>query len=263
MALVDLGRSLYGRATEWLGGNPIVFHHAPKCGGTSVGRALRRAYLLSQGTVTPAESQKAFDAVQDGSRPGSHVSELREMMLLYMLYSGTRCVSAHIPFSNTAFDRFADKYRFVTILRHPVDRFISNYHWSHRHPGGVAHIPETLEEYVGTDRARQMGATYARYFCGKPGAEFSSAHVDAAVANLRRMHLVGFLDQVGEFQKALQALTGRGIRIGKENVGSGGGREAIMAGPLGKQITDACAVDLAVWDAVQDLRARAVQGSPG
>ena len=59
------------------------------------------------------------------------------MMLLYMLYSDVRCVAAHIPFSDASFDRFAGSYAFVTLLRHPVDRFISNYLWSHKHPEGV------------------------------------------------------------------------------------------------------------------------------
>ena len=259
MSLIDFGKSLQQRAINLQAGNRIVFHHVPKCGGTSAGRALRRAYILSQDTVTPEASMKAFEAARE-DRPhlaAGDVSELREMMLLYMLYSDTRCVSAHIPFSDAAYRRFAGRYAFVTLLRDPVDRFISNYYWSHQHPGGVGHIAEPLDEFLSTERARHLGSTYVRYFCGEPGQKFTAKHVDAAIRNLRRMDCVGFLDQVDRFAAALRRLTGKRLRIGRENVrNTGGKRDAILAGPLGGKVLEACRFDSAVWDAVQDLRTR-------
>ena len=178
------------------------------------------------------------------------------MMLLYMLYSDVRCVAAHIPFSDAAFDQFSGSYSFVTLLRHPVERFISNYFWSHKHPDGVQHVSESLEEFIGTDRARRLGSTYARYFSGEPAAdEFTSKHADAAVRNLKRMHLVGFLDDLGRFQGGLRSLTKRRIKIGKENVGHNSSeRDRILSGPLKEQILDACAIDLAIWEQIEDLR---------
>lgn len=262
MSAVELAKSLRGRALNLLCGERIVFHHVPKCGGTSAGRALRRAYLMSQGTVTPLESEKAFDAVRD-SRPRSSfgdVSEFREMMLLYMLHSDVRCVAAHIPFSNAAFDSFAERYAFVTLLREPVARFISNYFWSHKHPNGVLHIPESLEDYLGTDRAQRLGSTYARYFCGDPAHKrFTAKDVDAAIRNLRRMHFVGFLDDVGRFEHALRHLTGRRLKLGRENVGHSKPRtDEILSGPLRERILSACSVDRDIWDGIQDLRASRV-----
>ena len=257
MSLIDFGKSLQQRAVDLHSGQRIVFHHVPKCGGTSVGRALRRAYIFSQGTVTPEASMKAFEAAREG-RPhlaAGDVSELREMMLLYLLFSDTRCVSAHIPFSDAAFRLFSDRYRFVTLLRDPVDRFISNYYWSHQHPGGVGHIAQSLEEFVATKRARHLGSTYVRYFCGEPAADFTAKHVDAAIRNLRRMDCVGFLDDVGQFAAALRQLTGKRIKVGRENVrNTGGKRDAILSGPLGKQVRAACRFDSEIWEAVQDLR---------
>ncbi|MEO8548280.1 MAG: sulfotransferase family 2 domain-containing protein [Sphingomicrobium sp.] len=257
--MIDFGKRLHQRATDLLCGRPVVFHHVPKCGGTSLGRALRRAYILSQGTVTPHESLKAFNAAQNAGRRLAigHVSELREMMLLYMLYSHTRCVSAHIPFSDAAYEEFADRYLFVTILRDPVDRFISNYYWSHKHPKGLNYIPEPFEEFVLSERARLSGSTYVRYFCGEPGQEFSAKHVDAAIRNLHRMNCVGFLDEVGRFEAALQTLTGRPLKIGRENVGNTGAkRDAILSGALRDRVLEACSLDREIWNAIQDLRNR-------
>lgn len=37
MSLIELGKSLHGYETDLACGRRIVFHHVPKCGGTSVG----------------------------------------------------------------------------------------------------------------------------------------------------------------------------------------------------------------------------------
>ena len=202
---------------------------------------------------------KAFDAARE-DRPHlstGDVSELREMMLLYMLYSDTRCVSAHIPFSDAAYRRFAGRYVFVTLLRDPVDRFISNYYWSHQHPNGIGHIAESLEEFLLTKRARHLGSTYVRYFCGEPAQEFTVKHVDAAIRNLHRMECVGFLDEVGRFATALRQLTGKRLKIGRENVrNTSAKRDAILSGSIGSMVLAACSFDRDIWDAVQDLRTR-------
>lgn len=260
MSATDLAKSLHRRAINVLCGHRIVFHHVPKCGGTSVGRTLRRAYILSQGTVTPVESERAFDAAQSSSVATgmAHVSELREMMLLYLLYSDVRCVSAHVPFSNAAFDRFANRYSFVTLLRDPVERFISNYYWNHDRPGAHFAIPESFDAFLASERAAALGSTYVRYFCGEPGEKFTQkTHVDAAIRNLRRMDLVGFLDDLKRFQTKLRALTGKRLSIGSENVGNTRTRrDSILSGPLRDRVLEVCSPDRDVWEAVQDLRHR-------
>jgi len=178
-------------------------------------------------------------------------------MLLYMLYSDVRCVSAHIPFSNAAFDRFADRYAFVTLLRDPVDRFISHYYWNHDRPDAHFRIPESFDAFLASERAWSLGSTYVRYFCGEPGEKFNRAHVDAAIRNLHRMDFVGFLDDLAQFQTKLRALTGKRLAIGSENVGNTRGKRAeILSGPLRDRVLEVCGPDRDVWEAVQDLRQR-------
>lgn len=259
MSATDLAKSVHRRAINLLCGRRIVFHHVPKCGGTSVGRVLRRAYILSQGTVTPVESEEAFEAAQSswGGTGIAHVSELRQMMLLYLLYSDVRCVAAHIPFSNAAFDRFFDRYSFVTLLRDPVDRFISHYYWNHDRADAHFRIPESFDDFLASERAWSLGSTYVRYFCGEPGEKFNRTHVNAAIRNLHRMDSVGFLDELGDFQAKLRTLTGKRLAIGSENVGNTRAkRDAILSGPLRDRVLEVCGPDRDVWDAVQELRHR-------
>ena len=257
MSIVDVAKSLRARATEHLCPRRIVFHHVPKCGGTSVARSLRRAYLLSQATVKPEESIKAFDIWQRSRRAKlGTVSDFSELMLLYLQFCDTRCIAAHIPFSDVSFDAFSDAYLFVTILRDPVERFVSNYYWRHSRPRGDRRIEEPFDKFVDTEQAKLLGSTYVRYFCGDPGRErFRESDVDRAITNLRRLDCVGFLDDLRTFEGSLRELTGRRVKIGKENVrNTSAKREAILSGPLRDKVLAVCAADRKIWDAVQELR---------
>jgi hypothetical protein len=266
MSLVEFGKSVHRRLTEACCGARIVFHHVPKCGGTSVGRSLRRAYILSQGTVTPEESFRAFAACAGSERKDellAGVLQFREVMLLYMMYSDVRCVSAHIPFSNVAHDRFHGKYLFVTLLRDPVERFISHFFWSYGKAHAHGGIDEELADFLGSERARALGSTFVRYFSGRPPGYGSTLTqgVDQAIRNLRLMDHVGFLDDVARFGTTLRELTGKRMRIGRENVGAHKSKYAgILDGALRRAILDVCAPDREIWDAIQDLRLAAPSG---
>jgi hypothetical protein len=269
MSLANVGIRAYSRLKESLCPKRIVFHHVPKCGGTSVGRSLRRAYFLSQGTVRPEESFRAYATYtshDDRDEAVSEVFAFREMMLLYLLYSDIRCVAAHVAFNTATHEAFRDRYAFVTLLRDPVERFISHYFWSHRREGAYASITDELEDFLETPRARMLGCTYARYFFGSPpGTDLrTSPDTQAAIENLRRLDSVGFLDDVGHFERALRRLTGKRVRIGRENVGRHKSKyAAILEGPLRDKILEVCAPDREVWEAVQDLRAVTSSGGGG
>jgi len=257
-----IAKVLFEGATDFLCSKRIVFHHVAKCGGTSVGRALRRAYILSQGTITPEASFRAFAAAKGGPDREQLILDaqhFRQMMFLYLLYSDVRCIAAHVPFSNVAYELFQDRYAFTTILRAPVERFVSHYLWSFGKPEAYGNIEETFDQFLKTRRSRLLGATYVVDFCGRPfTSEMSfSTGIRDAISNLRRMSHVGFLDDMTSSQQALRALTGKRLRIGHENAGKrSSASKDILSGPLRSEIEALCAPDQEVWEAIQDLRTR-------
>ena len=255
MGLIERARWMHGAALDRVCPQRIVFHHVPKCGGTSVGRALRKRYLLSQGTVTPEESFRAFaDATARTDREAMLVDvlDLREAMLLYLMHHDVRGIAAHVRFSDAAHSRFADRYAFVTLLRDPVSRFLSHYDWSHNRPGAHAHIPEDFDAFLETPRAARMGAIYAEYFSGLPKeADMrSGAAVARAVANLGRFDVVGRLDDLPGFGALLQDRLGLRLRIGHENRTPKPAvtrRDALSADQR-RKVEALCAPDTAVWE---------------
>lgn len=256
--MIDALKSLHRSLEDRLHPNRVVFHHVPKCGGTSVGRALRKRYLLSQATVKPEESFRAFETYSgrtDREAMLIDVTALREQMLLYHLFDDKRCVAVHVPFSDKVHHRFAPSYKFVTILREPVARFVSHYFWSSGKPEAHARIEEDFETFLGTARARRLGASYVEYYSGAPMApDLADPELIArAIANLReRFDLVGRLDDLAGFEAGLRATLGVRIRVGHENKARqpGGLRKSVVTPELMARARELCAPDIAIWEAI-------------
>lgn len=267
MGAVDRVRALKRVVEDRLLPQRFVYHHIPKCGGTSVGRALRKRYLLSQATVTPEESFRAFEAFTGRSDREAmlvDVLDLREQMLLYHMFHDVRGISLHVRFSEIAWDRFGDRYKFLTILRDPVKRFVSHYYWSHGKAHAHARIDEDFASFLDTGRARRIGATYVEYLCGLPKdvPTDSDTAIAAAIANFRKFAVIGDLGNLPAFEADLKRELGASIRIGHENKGrqSGSAYPELDDPKLRARIEALCAPDIAVWQAFRSQRQAAPLG---
>jgi hypothetical protein len=178
-------------------------------------------------------------------------------MLAYLLHSDVRAVAAHVPFSTVVHDVFRDSYRFVTVLREPVERFVSQYLWGHDRPGDHGFIARDLDAFLRSPTATVLGTSYARYLCGRAleQTELPGSGVELAVANLEKFDAVGFSDDLAGFEADLRRLTGKRVRVGWENAGrqrAASGR--ILEGPHRERIEELCAPDIVVWEAAQRFR---------
>ena len=201
----------------------LVFHHVPKCGGTSVGMTIRRRYLLSQAGIVPGPSFFAAGAIKMSNDRLSilqQAKEFREMLLLYHLYSGVRCVSAHVRFSKVAYENFHATHGFITMLRDPVERYISHYFFGAGRDGHMS-IDMPLDEFVETEEGRHYGAAYCDYFSGLGAfSDFGTSNaIDRAKRNLSLFAVVGFLDDLKDFRKRIKREFGFKPRVGHRNKG--------------------------------------------
>jgi hypothetical protein len=234
----------------------FVFHHVPKCGGISVGRALRKRYLPSQATVLPEASFRAFDEFYDRSDTEQmlvDVLDLREQILLYLMFADTRCVSAHCGFPILRF------YSFATATSSSRS-FVIRWHGSCPTIAGATSTlvltPRSrriFDTFLNSTRAQRMGATYVEYFARRPkDADIRTPEAgECASANLRCSAVIGRLENLAGFTDDIREQLGFRIRIGHENrsPGPGGGIKAagLTVGQRQK-VHDLCAPDLAVWE---------------
>ena len=160
-------------------------------------------------------------------------------------------MSAHVWFSEAAYRQFKGSYKFITVLREPVSRFVSNFDWSYRKEGDHGRIDLPLAEFLESDRATRFGAMYVQYFAGLPWAADvrSPAAVAAAIRNLENFDVIGKLQDLPRFERDVQAALGVRLRIGHENRSgtAAGSRLAGLDPALRKKVEALCEPDLAVW----------------
>jgi hypothetical protein len=219
---VSAGRLWYGMVGDMRAN--CCFMHVPKCGGTSMIHALRRICPIQRGLglieVAPSRSAISLLAERRLDYFGFHedgpctadVFAFRRGLLFYFLASDVPLVAGHFLFDRDAFAHFRDRYRFISVLRDPVERMISHYGEERR--GNYLDLP--FHAYLETNLAWRHATTALRYFSGM--AEVAPTQLDHALdlakANLGCFSLVGFTEDLDRFRTRFADLFGRRLRIG-------------------------------------------------
>ncbi len=238
----------------------VVFHHIPKCAGTAVRWAIKRCYrpdltvdinsVPSVRAVSRLES--SADDVDNFEKIGvvsPRTIMLRTEMLYYHLSAKALCGGGHIPFNCKVYEDFHKTHRFVTVLRDPVDRFVSQYFWS-KHRGVHDRIDATLDERFIETTGRSWGSMMVAYTSGLPWTadHRSREAIEAAKSNLAKFAAVGFLDDMPRFSAELRKTLGTPIRIPKINRSPAppGERDRLTPELLGN-IREICGPDLELF----------------
>lgn len=244
-------------------GAPVVFHHVPKCGGTSIARKLRMHYALSFAGFPSEPTYAAVEALYSGENDDGiarRVVEFREIQLLYYLFSKYRCVSGHVRFSPIAFKKFNHEYKFITTLREPVEMLISSYFYDKSQTNQRWKAQERIESYLETSRANLFGAVYSHFFNGLNYNEDprSRKSIDLAKENLSRFAVVGFVEDMAGFERRLRQVLGIRLRIGHENRArvTHSERQDTITADVRRKIEELSAPNIEIYDFVKRQFAR-------
>jgi hypothetical protein len=179
----------------------LVFIHIPKTAGTTLGKLLRLHYGDAFGRVNTSGAWSA--------------EELRDRVRAASAKPGVRVLQGHIPFGMQAV--LPDDAQYVTVLRDPVERVLSQYHhlvtrtgkWTH------AHLPPPSPEL---DLSECIGpCSYisdnlqTRMLCGMGSRiePLPEGALEQAKRNLRhRFAWVGTTERFDEFLGLLNGLLG-------------------------------------------------------
>ncbi|SDZ54197.1 Sulfotransferase family protein [Jannaschia faecimaris] len=211
--LSAIGRRIYS--------SRVAFVHVPKCAGRSVERGLRRAHRWSRGHV---HAGATFDqaagllgrpiADQDDRQTVLEAaSDRRAAVYAYHLALGLGCVTGHAPVNAALVRLHAERHAFVTVLRDPVERFVSHFRYSYM-AEGQGRIDLNLEAFLRTRRAVTFGSMYAKYFAhGVPPERTAGAVRDC----LEQFAAIGFIDDMSRFERDVAAALGRRVSFGHIN----------------------------------------------
>lgn len=235
---------------------PCLFMHLPKCGGTSLAAGLYGTVPLHQRIgVIDAISTRRAAAIQHFGRDdmqlchedlpnGALTFDLRESLMLTHMAWGSALIHGHVLFSDKAAQHFAAQYRFVTMMRDPVDRAMSNFHMAVR--AGV--IENDLDTWLGGPVGRSMAQVYLRYFSGQNVvSDLQRAECLArAQKNLDTFHLIGFLDNIPGFCDQFADMFSQRPTVPHYNA-AGAGQDGIISAQRA-QLEALCAPDYVLYE---------------
>ena len=204
-----------------------VFFHMPKCGGTSLSEAMyatipldERIGVLDAVSTRRAAAMRRFGVddpaiCHEDRETGQSVFDLRETLLLQHMAWDTMLIHGHVLWSERAEAHFGDTYAYVTVLRNPVDRTLSNFRMAQRtglHEGD-------FDAYLGGPIARRQARVYLRYLAGRNDIpeENASGAVEASKTRLEKFALIGFLDDLPTFVGRYAETFGVRLRMARLN----------------------------------------------
>ena len=230
--------------------------HMPKCGGTSISEAMYGTVPLGRGVAVidavatrRAAAMLHFDRddsllCHEDLAEGAKVFDLREALLLQHMAWGASLIHGHVLYSPKARTHFGDKYRYVTLLRDPVARMLSNY----RMMAGRGGITGDFDSYLASPVARSHAQVYLRYLSGQTVIADADLPRLLALAQSRLADfaVVGFLDDLPAFQRRYRAVFGVSLRINSYNQGAG--RQPDLTAEQAARVRALCAADQAIHD---------------
>jgi hypothetical protein len=249
-----------------LSGARVVFHHVPKCGGTSIARALHIRYIASFAGFPSSSLQKTIDSLHPGVDPmrqAQLVDDFQAQLLLFNLFRDVRCLSGHVRFSETAFGIFSNQYKFITTLREPVSLMISRFFYQRTQPSLWRNYAD-IDSYLESPEARLYGAYYSYFFNSLPtdADPQTPEAIECAKRNLRNFTVVGFVDDMEGFKREVRARIGIRLRFGVANQSKveGSTRESVITPDIRKKIEKLSATNIEIYDfARSELRREKLQ----
>lgn len=255
-----MGRSLRTVSGQMLRA-PCVFMHVPKCGGTSVSEALyatvplhRRIGILDSPSIRSALAIQHTDrddlSFHDEGPRAEEITAFREALLLMHMSHRASLIHGHFLFSDRAWQHFGAAYRYVTILRDPVARTISNFRMDRR----TGTFAGDFDAYLDSDHGRRQALHKLRYFSGRatiaPGQEAQAMQL--AKRNMARFSLIGFLEDLPGFARDFAQVFGVRPWIAHYN-SAGADAPFRMTDAQRRRLTELCAPDIELFAHAQRI----------
>jgi len=227
----------------------VIFLHAPKTGGTTLVRIIERQY--GSGSVLNLYDSSYGDEL--AAYPSEEIDRVR-------------AIAGHFYFGVHTF--IARPSVYITLLRNPVDRVVSHYHFVRRSPGHYLYTAATelsLSEFVVACGPDEPNNDQTRLLAGRYQAEGTPTNADAMLAAARRnlrehVAVVGITE---EFDQSLLLMRrtfgwGRPFYV-RENVSKKPSRSEAISPETRRVIENYNALDIDLYEEVRTLSAERVR----
>ena len=184
---------------------------------------------------------------------------LRRTLIAYELakQGDHRFISGHWPVDQAMLKKNAEHWSFMTILRDPVDRWLSNYFFNRHRQQDRDHFGTSLdlEAYLETSDAIENGKLYLAFANGGnfPDGDPTKAMADA-ISVYKQFHLIGTMDDLDAFLDEFESRWHIRPQMEQNNASpaSRSVRDAALSQSVLQRIEDICAPDRAIYAAIRD-----------
>ena len=182
----------------------------------------------------------------------------RERLLLYLLsIESNKFVAGHFPLSERVLKNFKDEWRFVTIIRNPVDRWFSHYFFNRYKINAHFKTDLSLDQYIESADGQFIGSLYHTIF---GGSEWSKNYCleescNEAISMIKRIHCIGVVEYFDKFIDDFRKCFGIKLVSYKKN------RNPLRSTERAKLLTDAirnkvekiCEPDMKIYNYVMEM----------
>lgn len=242
--------------------DPVFFLHIPKCGGSSVTRALEESLGLRKWLTGKYHYLKAAPSRKAADDMGLSLMDYRNHILSYhMNDEAMMYVGGHFGFSRRLYDQHSDRWTYVTILRDPVKKWFSQYFYNRHKEDDHFSIEGGIEAFAHSATGRHLGSDFVHKLTdGIPADECDSdAAIQQARANIDRFDVVGVIEEVDAFIADCKDLFGIELSIPHVNKSpvEVQRRETMITDEIRARVESYCEPDRRVYNYVLD---QCVQG---
>jgi hypothetical protein len=179
-----------------------------------------------------------------------------------MLDPDIKYLSGHFPFNEKIYNDFKDSFDFFTILRDPVEKWLSNFYYRGKRyslikKSKVKHweVEDDVESYLDSDRGQFHGYDYAKYYGGiREDYDYTSREsIEMAKENLSKFKVVGILEDLNGFKLQMKNFYGFDIDVKHRNksrstqVGKG------LSQNILENIKEVCKADIEIYEYAKGL----------
>lgn len=194
----------------------IVYHHIPKCGGTSILRGMAFCYYpLRLLTLR----KKGFPGILDAQASSADAeknnldlySYRRQLLERAVNKDNSPLVFGHYPFSEKVYEDNKDNWKFVSLFRSPLERWYSEYYWNRYKDHEYAKTDLDIEAYFDSKQGMMNTRSFVNYFSNAKNPESIAdvAEAELAIKNIDKLDVVGTVENMNNFRSSLKESLGR------------------------------------------------------